>query len=530
MDTNALRQKILDLAIRGKLVPQDPNDEPASVLLERIRQEKQQMVKEGKLKPKDIKNDTVIFKGEDSLHYEKFQDGTVKCIEDEIPFEVPEGWGWTRLISISEMITKGASPKWQGVDYTTTGTLFVTSENVGIETLLLESPKYLSNRINEIQPRSVLKKHDVLTNIVGASIGRTCEYYLDDLANTNQAVSIIRLVNLILVDFIVKCLNSTYCIDLMFKNQVNVARANLSLSSLANFLIPIPPINEKHRIIKKITSLFIQVTVISEDKSALETIISKTKSKLLDLAIRGQLVTQSPEDEPAPVLLERIRTEKEELIKQEKIKRDKKGSVIFKGEDNSYYEKVGKEIHCINTEIPFDIPESWEFVRLKNIGEIVGGGTPKTNIAEYWDGNIPWLTPADFSNYEGMYISKGARSITEKGLKSSSARMLPTNSVLYSSRAPIGYIAIASNPVSTNQGFKSIIPYDFVMSPYLYYCLKARTDDIIQRATGTTFKEISGSQMAETIIPLPPINEQKQIFDKVTKLFDILISIEKSLS
>ena len=129
-----------------------------------------------------------------------------------------------------------------------------------------------------------------------------------------------------------------------------------------------------------------------------------------------------------------------------------------------------------------------------------------------------------------MYISKGARSITEKGLKSSSARMLPTNSVLYSSRAPIGYIAIASNPVSTNQGFKSIIPYDFVMSPYLYYCLKARTDDIIQRATGTTFKEISGSQMAETIIPLPPINEQKQIFDKVTKLFDILISIEKSLS
>ena len=129
-----------------------------------------------------------------------------------------------------------------------------------------------------------------------------------------------------------------------------------------------------------------------------------------------------------------------------------------------------------------------------------------------------------------MYISKGARSITEKGLKSSSARMLPTNSVLYSSRAPIGYIAIASNPVSTNQAFKSIIPYDFVMSPYLYYCLKARTDDIIQRATGTTFKEISGSQMAETIIPLPPINEQKQIFDKVTKLFDILISIEKSLS
>lgn len=101
MDTKALRQKILDLAIRGKLVPQDPNDEPAEVLLERIREQKQQMFKEGKLKKKDIKNDTIIFKGEDNLHYEKFQDGTVKCIEDEIPFEVPEGWAWTRFSAIT---------------------------------------------------------------------------------------------------------------------------------------------------------------------------------------------------------------------------------------------------------------------------------------------------------------------------------------------------------------------------------------------------------------------------------------------
>ena len=109
MDTKALRQKILDLAIRGKLVPQDPNDEPASVLLERIRAEKQQMVKDGKLKPKDIKNDTIIFVGEDNLHYEKFQDGSVKCIEDEIPFEVPEGWAWCRLGNITDTIQYGLS-------------------------------------------------------------------------------------------------------------------------------------------------------------------------------------------------------------------------------------------------------------------------------------------------------------------------------------------------------------------------------------------------------------------------------------
>ena len=228
--------------------------------------------------------------------------------------------------------------------------------------------------------------------------------------------------------------------------------------------------------------------------------------------------------------MERIRAEKEELIKQGKIKCDKKESIIFKGEDNSYYEKIGTEVRCIDNELPFELPDLWMFVRLKHIGEIIGGGTPKTNIDEYWDGRIPWLTPADFSGYEEMYVASGARMITEIGLKSSSAQMLPANSVLYSSRAPIGYIAIAENPVSTNQGFKSIVPYDFTMSPYLYYCLKARTDDIIQRATGTTFKEISGSSMAETIIPLPPIDEQKRISEKAKQLLEAISAIEKSLS
>ena len=196
---------------------------------------------------------------------------------------------------------------------------------------------------------------------------------------------------------------------------------------------------------------------------------------------------------------------------------------------SSYYEKIGREVRCIDNELPFNLPDSWTFVRLKHIGAVVGGGTPKTNISEYWGGSIPWITPADLRGYENIYISTGSKMITEIGLKSSSAQILPQNTVLYSSRAPIGYTAIAANPISTNQGFKSIVPYDFTMTPYLYYCLKARTDNIIQRATGTTFKEISGSEMAETIIPLPPINEQKQIFDKATQLFSVLTTIEKNL-
>ena len=127
IDTSALREKVLDLAIRGKLVPQDPNDEPASVLLERIRAEKEQMVKDGKLKAKDIKNDTIIFKGEDNLHYEKFSDGTVKCIEDEIPFDVPDGWAWTRLQTICTPISDGTH---QTPTYSDKGYIFLSAKNV----------------------------------------------------------------------------------------------------------------------------------------------------------------------------------------------------------------------------------------------------------------------------------------------------------------------------------------------------------------------------------------------------------------
>lgn len=154
------------------------------------------------------------------------------------------------------------------------------------------------------------------------------------------------------------------------------------------------------------------------------------------------------------------------------------------------------------------------------------GRNSKTNIDEYWTEIFLWLTPADLSGYEDMHISTGARTITN-GLKVIFCPTAPGNSILYSSRAPIGYIAIAANPISTNQGFKSVVPHNSAMSPYLYYCLKARTSDIVRRATGTTFKEISGSEMAETIVPLPPINEQQRIFDKTTKLLEVLSTIGK---
>ena len=521
MDTKALRQKILDLAIRGKLVPQDPNDEPAEVLLERIREQKQQMFKEGKLKKKDIKNDTIIFKGEDNLHYEKFQDGTVKCIEDEIQFEVPEGWAWSRLVSLTAIITKGASPKWQGVDYTPSGTMFITSENVGVETLLLESPKFLSEKINKIQPRSILETHDILTNIVGASIGRTCEYTLVDSANTNQAVAIIRLIAVDMVSYVVKCLNSDYCVNLMFANQVNVARANLSLSSLANFLIPIPPLKEMYRIIAHLDCSLRHISGIQSSEDELRQLILFTKTKILDLAIRGQLVPQNPDDEPASVLLERIRTEKEELIKQGKIKRDKKKSVIFKGDDNSYYEKIGNKVNCIDEEIPFELPEGWAFIRLKIAWELISGRD--LSPSEYNDKNdgIPYITGA--SNFRNGHISlvrwtTVPQVITRRG------------DLLLTCKGTIG--EIAHNNFGEAHIARQIMAIRNIYSlnvDFLALCIEYSMTKIKQAAKGL-IPGISREDILNLVIPIPPTKEQENICNKLKVTFSAIEHIEKSLN
>ena len=376
-----------------------------------------------------------------------------------------------------------------------------------------------------------LTKNDLLFNRTNSAewVGKTAIYRGNIPAM--YAGYLIRMRAFIDSEYLNVVMNSGYA--KVYCNSVKtdgVNQSNINAQKLGNFLVPIPSPAEQKRISTNIVDLIPRISMIQREKEHIAELILQTKAKILDLAIHGKLVPQNPDDEPASVLLERIRAEKETLIKQGKIKRDKKESIIFKGEDNSYYEKIGSEVRCIDSEIPFDLPESWMFARLKHIGEVIGGGTPKTSIDEYWDGNIPWLTPADLSGYEDMHISTGARTITELGLKSSSAQLLPENAILYSSRAPIGYIAIAANPISTNQGFKSVVPYNSTMSPYLYYCLKARTSDIVRRATGTTFKEISGSEMAETIVPLPPINEQQRIFDKASQLLEVLSTMEKSLN
>lgn len=238
--------------------------------------------------------------------------------------------------------------------------------------------------------------------------------------------------------------------------------------------------------------------------------IKKLRELILELAVRGKLVPQDPHDEPASELLKRIAAEKAELVKQGKIKKQKPLPEISEEEK------------------PFELPQGWEWVTLATVGEIVGGGTPKSDNPQFWAKNgIKWITPADLYGLKGKYITSGARDISPAGLSNSSARLMPKGSVLFSSRAPIGYVAIADAELSTNQGFKSCVPYIKESAKYIYYFLLASAKKIDAEASGTTFKEVSGAIVSKILLPLPPLSEQLKIVSRANELMSLCDQLEQ---
>lgn len=237
--------------------------------------------------------------------------------------------------------------------------------------------------------------------------------------------------------------------------------------------------------------------------------IPKLREMILQMAVQGKLVPQNPDDEPAEVLLERIKEEKQRLVKEGIIRKSKDLPAI---EDDN---------------IPYSIPDNWKWCRIGDIGQVIGGGTPKTSNSQYFSENgVSWLTPADLYDLKGKFIGKGKRDISELGLKNSSAQLMPTGTVLFSSRAPIGYVAIALNEIATNQGFKSCVPTFVEMNEYVYYFLKSAVKDIENNASGTTFKEVSGKIVSLILFPLPPLEEQKRIVAKVDQLMELCDQLE----
>ena len=504
MDTKALRQKILDLAIRGKLVPQDPNDEPASVLLERIREQKKQMVKDGKLKPKDIKNDTIIFKGDDNLHYEKFSDGTVKCIEDEIPFDVPNNWEWCRFGS------------------------------------------YTLNRDNERKPVSSVQRKKVkkIYDYYGASgvIDQTDSFLFDEellligedganllartkpiafLANgkywVNNHAHCIDSIDKRLLEFICIYINAIN----LFQYITGSAQPKLNQDNMNRILIPIPPKAEQEKILERIKIILSNINYINLLKGKLQSDIANAKSKILDLAIRGKLVPQDSNDEPASVLLERIRAEKEELIKQGKIKRNKKESVIFKGDDNSYYEKFeDNTVQCIDNEIPFEVPNCWRWCRLSNVGttnigltykpiDIDTNGTIVLRSCNIKDGNILLndLVRVNSHIRENQFIHEGDILICARN----------------GSRDLIGKCAIMPQ-LSEKISFGAFMAvYRSICNRYVYYYFNTTLfRNSFSNDDSKQINQVTQAILHNMLIPLPPFEEQLRIVTKVKEIINLL--------
>ena len=522
MDTKALRQKILDLAIRGKLVPQDPDDEPASVLLERIRQQKQQMVKEGKLKPKDIKNDSVIFAGEDNLHYEKFSDGSVKCIEDEIPFDLPEGWAWVRLGNLSAAIQYGLSN---------------SAEPQGTHRLL---------RITDIQDGKVdwnavpfttvndpeaylLKTGDIVFARTGATVGKSFLITETPYPSVYASYLIrIRLLGSLSPEYIYQFFDSACYWSQITDKSVGVGQPNCNGTSLKELFIPLPPISEQLRIVPTAQALLAYVAKIDAEKKSLLSIIMATKSKILDLAIRGQLIPQDPNDEPASVLLERIRAEKEELIKQGKIKRDKKESVIFRGEDNSYYEKMpdGK-LHCLDDQLPFELPDGWEWCNLSMIGTTNIGLTYRpTNIEP-----------------DGVIVLRSCNIVNDQVDLSDLVRVKTTirenqyvqkNDILIcarnGSRALVGKCALIPDlgePASFG-AFMAIYRTEY-FEYIVHYLRSSFFRSVFDDSNSTAINQLTQDMLKRAIVPLPPVFEQRRITETIDAMLFELNQMEKSL-
>ena len=528
MDTKALRQKILDLAIRGKLVPQDPTDEPASVLLERIREQKKQMVKDGKLKAKDIKNDTTIFKGEDNLHYEKFANGSVKCIEDEIPFDLPEGWAWSRLLPLTTKIGAGSTPTGGAAVYSNFGVKFIRSQNVYDDGLVLDDVAYISESINQKKAGSIVKAKDILLNITGGSIGR-CALVPDDfdIANVNQHVIIIRLINSELRHYIHSLIISPYIQDQILSRQVGSGRGGLSAETLSTFLIPVPPLQEQYLIQAKTNQCILNIATLAAEKTDITNLVAAAKSKILDLAIRGKLVPQDPNDKPASVLLGRIRAEKEELIKAGKIKRDKKESVIFKGEDNSYYEKIGSDILCIDEEIPFELPDGWIWSRGTSVFSGMETKKPEGTQFRYID-----IDAIDNKNH--MVFEP--KILKTEDAPSRASRGVQEGSVVFSLVRPyLENIALIDSSLSNciaSTGFYICNSNGAFFPKFMFYLMISKyvVGGLNQFMKGDNSPSISKENIENWLYPVPPYKEQIAIAERLREVFMLIHSIEASLS
>ena len=525
MNGKQLKNSILQWAIQGKLVPQDPNDEPASVLLERIRKEKEQLVKEKKIK-KD-KNASIIFRGEDNSYYEKFlATEEVKCIDEEIPFEIPNSWEWERWGNISQSIQYGYNaPALENGDIR-----MVRISDIQNNKVLWENVPFCLINTSEIETYLV-KVNDILFARTGGTVGKS--FLVEDVpVKAIYAGYLIRTrYSSLLCPYYMKAFMESQLYWEQLKNgTIATAQPNCNGKTLAKMLLPIPPINEQERIVEKLRNVSFLIERYGKSQDFLnqlnEQVKEQFKKSILQEAIQGKLVPQISEEGTAQELLEQIRQEKQKLAKEGKLKKSAlNDSSIFKGDDNKYYEQIDTKCIDISESIPFEVPIGWCWTRLSVISNLyTGNSISETEKATRYT-NVQGMEYIGTKDVSFNHVVNYANGIAIPNEHISQFKIAPSKSVLLCIEGGSAGRKIAQIEKSVCFGNKlcCFVPYVMATSKYIYFYLQSPY--FFENFRGNIAGIIGGvsvNTLKSLLIPLPPLKEQKRIVSQIEKLFEKL--------
>ena len=516
MTSKQLRSSILQAAIQGQLVPQEPSDTPAALLLERIQAERERLIEERKIR-RD-KNSSVIYRTDEGSYYERIlASGEETCIDDEIPFDIPDSWQWSKIGDVfqhnnGKQLNKGKS---SGVlmDY-------ITTSNLYWDGFILEDLKQMPFESNEID-RCQAIKGDLLV-CEGGDIGRACIWNYDFPIMLQNHIHKLRA-------YVPICTEYVYYIFYLYNltgiiGGKGIGIKGYSAKALHNTLIPIPPLEEQERIVARIEELMTLVDQYEQAKVALDelesTLPDMLQQSILQAAIQGQLVPQEPSDTPAALLLERIQAERERLIKEKKIRRDKNASVIYRTDEGSYYERnlTSGEETCINDEIPFDIPDSWQWTRLRDVVFTLGGYAFPSETIKGTVNGLRVVRISDF-NSDG-WVSKdivrytGSKDLTQFRIQIGDLLLAMTGGTVGKSLL----VKDLPEEMLLNQRVTILRPLKLRPKYLNIYIKSSLISNLIADIKNSTNDNISMRDINSFLIPIPPLEEQERIVARIEEL------------
>ena len=500
MNGKQLKNSILQWAIQGKLVPQDPNDEPASVLLDKIRQEKERLIKEKKIK-RD-KNASIIYRGEDNSYYEKIlATGEVKCIDEEIPFEIPQGWEWCRIASLADVV-RGGSPRPAGSPIFYDGSI----PFLKVADLTRESSIYVKSFSSTIKEAGLSKTRLVeagtllLTNS-GATLGvpKICTFETTFNDGVAAFLSLDERLKLYVYWFF------CYMTDLYRNINQGTAQPNLNTDIIKMTLVPIPPYKEQIRIVEELGNISPIIKHYEKAQDELdelnESIPKLIKQSILQEAIRGELVPQLAEEGTSQELLEQIKAEKQKLVKEGKLKKSAlNDSVIFRGDDNKYYEQIGGEVTEI--ELPLDFPSSWSLARLNAVCQLTDG----------------LKTTGKQCLLDAKYLrGKSSGTIVEQG-----KLVYKCDNIVLVDGENSGEVFIVPQDGYMGSTFKQLWISSSMYEPYVLAFIQFYKETLRNSKKGAAIPHLNKELFYGLIIGIPPLQEQRRIVQKIEQLTQLL--------